>query len=77
MKTSSAGTTFDPSLYRFGDLKFSISDLPVLPAPADHVETDLVRTRGANIREAGKAVEMGDGSKVTGKLTRNHNFREG
>ena len=39
---------------------------PVLPAPADHVETDLVRTRGANIREAGvpgrPGIWDGDGS---------------
>ena len=76
MKTSSAGTTFDPSLYRFGDLKFSISDLPVLPAPADHVETDLVRTRGANIREA-RQLRWGMGQKLLGKLTQNHNFIEG
>ena len=45
---------------------------PVLPAPADHVETDLVRTRGANIREAGvpgrPGIWDGDGSKVPWKL---------
>ena len=45
-------------LFFFNILLFESSPIrpgagPVLPAPADHVETDLVRTRGANIREAG------------------------